>query len=185
MYTIGHERFWGYDVAAEGLITQEDIKSTGPQDLVTVKNGPAVDYDPVLDRFVCWNGGTDVFMLNLETFEWQKVPAAAGNKATPAAPCRNGTYGRWRYIPSMNAYIVVSGIDQNVFFYRASDRATAPIPKRFIAALKGKDAGVVAWVAGEVAKWPKAKAEPALKAGLEAQTGPAAEAIRKALAGLR
>jgi hypothetical protein len=185
MYTIGHEYFWGYDIAAEGLITQEDVKSTGPQDLVRTKVGPAVDYDPVLDRFVCWAGGTDVFTLNLEKLEWKKVAAAAGNKATPTPPCKNGTFGRWRYVPSMNAYIVVNSVDTNVLFYRLSRREEQPVPERFVTALKSRDAAVVAWVAGQVALWPKARAEPVLKDGLKAQSGAAAEAIRKELAGLK
>ena len=65
--------------------------------------------DPVLDRIVGWKGGTEVYALDLEKLEWEKV---------------------------------------------------------------------------EAAKWPKAKAEPVLKDGLKTQRGAAAEAIKKALAGL-
>ena len=104
---------------------------------------------------------------------------------TPTDPVKNGTYGRFRYIPSKNAYVVVNGVKQNVFFYRLTKRADAPIPKHFLTALKGKDPAVVAWVAGEVARWPKAKAEPALKDGLKMQNGAAAEAIKQALEGLK
>ncbi len=186
MYTIGHNYFWGYDIAAKGMVAQEDIKSTGTQEIVKLKMGPGVEYDPVLDKFVCWIRGTDVFALDLEKFEWKKIPAAAGNKTVPAAPYKNGTWGRWRYVPSMNAYILVSSVKKNVFFYRLSDRATAQIPKRFAETIKtGKDAKLVAWVAAQVAKWPKKKSEPVLKAGLAAQSGPAAEAIRKAIASLK
>ena len=29
-----------------------------------------------------------------------------------------GTYGRWRYVPSKNVFIVVTSVDKNVFVYR-------------------------------------------------------------------
>ncbi|MHC4915505.1 MAG: Kelch domain-containing protein [Planctomycetota bacterium] len=186
-FGIGRKLIYKYEFGAGGngtKVKQDKITTGGPQDLVE-STCPGLSYDPVLDRIVGWKGGTDVWVLDLEKLEWEKVEAAAANKVTPAAPVKNGTYGRWRYIPSKNAYVVVSGVKQNVFFYRLTKREDAPIPKRFAAALKGKDPAVVAWVAGEVAKWPKAKAEPALKDGLKTQSGEAAEAIRKALASLK
>ncbi len=184
-FGVGRKLIYGYDISKDGKVKQEKVSSTGPHDLVDSAS-PGLSYDPVLDRLVGWKGGTEVWTLNLEKLEWERVEAAAANKVTPAAPVKNGTYGRWRYIPSKNAYVVVSGVKQNVFFYRLTKRAEAPIPRRFVETLKsGKDAAVVAWVAGQIAKWPKAKAEPALKDGLKTQTGEAAEAVRKALSGLK
>ena len=29
-----------------------------------------------------------------------------------------GTYGRWRYIPRVNAFILVNDVDENVYFYK-------------------------------------------------------------------
>lgn len=42
-------------------------------------------------------------------------------------------------------------------------------------------AALVKWVAGEVVKWPKEKAEPVLKAALAAQTKPGSAEIAKIL----
>lgn len=182
---IGGEFFFAYDIGAEGMLPQKDIVSKGPQDIVSVPMGAAMDYDPVADKLVCWKGGADVFTLDLASMTWEKVPPAAGNAVIPTDPEKRGTYGRWRYIPSKNAYIVVNSVKGNVYFYRLTRRAGQPIPRRFVEALKEKDAALVKWAAGQVALWPKAKSEPVLKAALSAQNGAAAEAVRKTLDGLR
>jgi hypothetical protein len=66
------------------------------------------------------------------------------------------------------------------------DRAKAPVPKGFAEALTtSADTKVVAWVAGQVNLWPREMAEPALKAGLEAQKAKnAAEAFKSVEAAL-
>jgi hypothetical protein len=170
-----------FEIGKEGRIKQDQLTTKGPQDAAQAKN-PGFQYDPVLDKFVGWKGGADFYLLDPVTWTWEKRTPAASNRVTPTKPDKNGTFGRFRYIPSKNAYIVVNNVKENVFIGRLSDRATAPIPERFVAALKsGKDTRVVAWVAGQVAKWPKEKAEPVLKAALSAQGGPVAEAINREL----
>ncbi len=180
-FAIGGKNFYSYNVAEAGTISEEKIKSTGPQDIVNVRLGPAVEYDPVLDKLVCWHGGAGIFTMNLSKMAWKKVAPAGSKKVVPTAPTKNGTYGRWQYVPSKNAYMLVNHVKESVYFYRLSRRAEQPVPKRFVAAMKKKDAALVKWVAGQVALWPKAKSEPVLKAALSAQSGAAAEAIKKAL----
>lgn len=176
----GRKLVYLYDFSKEGKVAQQKITTKGPQDLVD-SGCPGLQYDPVIDKLVGWKGGAEVWTLDLQTLTWKKRAAAAGNKVTPGAPCRTGTYGRFRYVPSRNAYVVVNDVKGNVFFYRLTDRARQPIPKRFVAALKGKDATVVAWVAGEVAKWPEAKAQPVLEAALAQHKAAGAAGIVKAL----
>jgi hypothetical protein len=43
---------------------------------------------------------------------------APTNTITPTAPNQNGTYGRFRYVPSKNVFIVVNSVDENVYFYK-------------------------------------------------------------------
>jgi hypothetical protein len=77
-----------------------------------VLNGqPGVVYDPVVDRIVAWDGGP-VWVMHPENWTWTQ-------KATcPQAATGNGTYGRFAYSPSENAYVVTNAIDQNVMIYK-------------------------------------------------------------------
>ena len=84
-------------------------------------NGPGLEYDPVSDRIVAWAGGASVYTLNLDTLTWTQLPPAATNTVTPTGANSTGTYGRFRYIPSKNVYIVVNNIDENVYFYKLSN----------------------------------------------------------------
>ena len=177
------------DISAEKGAKREEIEPKGAEHMPKASH-PGLEYDPVLDKIVGWSGGTNMSALDLEEMKWEKVAPAAGNKVTPTDALQQGTYGRFRYIPSMNAYIVVNGTDQSVYIYRLTNRAEQPVPKRFAEALKtGKDTKLVKYVADQVALWPKEKSEPVLKAGIEAQkkTGNAelVKLLEDALEGVR
>lgn len=95
----------------------------------TIENAqaPGFVYDPVSHVFVGWSGGASVYTLNPATWVWSKVSPAASNTVTPTSAEVTGTYGRFRYIPSMNAFIVVNRTTENVFIYKlTSGVSTAP-----------------------------------------------------------
>ena len=107
--------------------------TTGATSIVGTNN-PGVEYDPVVDRIVCWHDGPSVYSLNTDTWVWTQHSPAAGNTVNPPAPLGNGTYGRFRYVPSKNVYILATSVNQNVFIYRLT--AGAPnLPVRLDAAL--------------------------------------------------
>lgn len=76
-------------------------------------SAPGFDYDLKADQFVAWKGGP-AYILDLSSKTW-KTGSAAG---APAAQARTGTYGRWRYIPEYNVFILINGVSSNVFFYK-------------------------------------------------------------------
>ncbi len=102
---------------------------TGPQS----SGGAGFEWDPVNKVFVAWTGGTSVYTLTPPTGNWQtgtwiwkRVPPAAGNAVVPSSPNANSTYSRWRYVPSLNAFVVVNRASDNVYFYRLSSAVPAP-----------------------------------------------------------
>lgn len=110
------------------------LNTTGDK-TVEKKPGPGPEgfqYDPIADKFVAWSGGADVYTLTApagatsfsalssKNWSWQKVPPASGNPVIPTSRNMNGTYGRFRYIPSRNAFILVNRTDENVYFYKLS-----------------------------------------------------------------
>jgi hypothetical protein len=91
--------------------------TTGATTIVNQGN-PGLEYDPVIDKLVAWSGFADVYTLDTNTWAWKLVPPAATNTVIPTKAQNNGTYGRFRYIPNLNVYIVVNSNTENVYFYR-------------------------------------------------------------------
>ncbi|MGB8275851.1 MAG: hypothetical protein WCF16_11375, partial [Alphaproteobacteria bacterium] len=79
---------------------------------------PGFEWDPKIEKFIAWKGGADVYALDSRTWVWTKIPPAPGNKVTPTNGTGAGTYGRFRYIPSKDIFIVVNSIDENVYLYK-------------------------------------------------------------------
>jgi len=84
--------------------------TTGGDALLTRR--PGLDYDPVADRIVGWAGGP-VYSLDPDTGAWTAHHAPGAPKPTEA-----GIYGRWRYVPSLDAFVLVTDVDENVHFYK-------------------------------------------------------------------
>jgi hypothetical protein len=70
-----------------------------------------LEYDPVRDRVVAWNGGNSVYVLNLDTKQWTAVTATGGPGS--ASQSGRGTHGRWRYSPASDVFVLVNEFDQN------------------------------------------------------------------------
>ncbi len=111
------------------------FKSTSGDKAVEGTKAPGFSFDPVSRKFVAWIGGAHVYTLDPANWTWQKVNAASGNTVTPTAPNANGTYGRFRYVPAHNVFVLVNRTSDNVFVYRLSagtgsggSGTTTPVP---------------------------------------------------------
>ncbi len=114
---IGHGQVTVYDLDGDMQYQQQVWETTGNEFQTAPGTGgyrPGVNYDPVADRIVVWDGDA-VQALNMETREWEQLAA------TPELPEGTGTYGRFRYSPTQNAYIVVNGGDQDVLIYKLTE----------------------------------------------------------------
>ncbi len=93
---------------------------------------PAFEYDPVSRNFVGWVGGTNVFTLTPPAngdwrnsdWVWTEIPAAASNTVDPGPP--NRIYSRFRYVPALNAFILVNKSDGGVYLYKLNAGAGLP-----------------------------------------------------------
>ena len=104
-------------------MTRVATASTGDQTIVN-SGDPTLSYDNVSGKLLGWAGGSDVYALDLSTHNWEKVAAAAGNPVTPTDPTAAGVFGRWRYVPAKNVFVVVNAINENVFVYKYADSGT-------------------------------------------------------------
>ena len=104
----------GADFSNEDQVSGHDdqiFHTTGGE--VVTAAGPGLDYDPVADALVAWVGGGP-WILDLETKHWHQGSA----QGAPAQAAINGTFGRWRYVPRTNVFILVNSVDDNVSFYK-------------------------------------------------------------------
>jgi hypothetical protein len=111
----GKTAAWTIDSLGKFAPTSSVLATTGDREIEDVGN-PGVEYDPVNDRIVAWKGGGDVYTLDIDKLVWTRHPAQGAVVATPGNG--NGTFGRFRYVPSLNVFVVVSGVHENVFVYR-------------------------------------------------------------------
>jgi hypothetical protein len=82
---------------------------------------PGVAYDPVQDKIVGWTGGNSVYVLDPDT----KTCTTVTNPNGPGAAQPNGTHGRFRYLPGLNAFVVVNDASQNAYALKLTNSGTA------------------------------------------------------------
>jgi len=78
--------------------------------------GPGLAYHTPSGKLVAWAGGPDVYVLDLATMTWTRIPGVGSVNPGPAAS--RGTFGRFRYIESRDLFIVVNDADLDVYVYR-------------------------------------------------------------------
>jgi len=109
---VGQGEVAVYDLDGENAYQKQSWKTKGNEFQNVMRFRPGVNYDPVLDRIVIWHGGA-VQALNMDTREWTAMAVA------PQKPYPVGTYGRFRYSPKQNAYVVANDGRRNVLIYKA------------------------------------------------------------------
>jgi purple acid phosphatase-like protein len=72
---------------------------------------PGLAYDPVQDRIIGWTGGNTLFVFNPDTKTCTTTTFTGG----PGAEQLNGTDGRFRYFPGLNAFVVANDANENVY----------------------------------------------------------------------
>ncbi len=116
---VGNNSVYAYDVGA-GDFRRQDWSTAGSGDLLT-DSPPGFDYDPTTDRFVGWRGGA-VYALDPESQQWTAYDVEGGPSHD------DGVYGRWRYVPEINAFIAVTATDTDVYFFKFSEGGEIPPP---------------------------------------------------------
>jgi hypothetical protein len=115
-----------WDISEGSAYAMQALATTGGSAIVSSQY-PGLDYDPVRDRIVAWNGGNTVYSLDMDTRQWTGTTYSGG----PGNPALNlGTFKRWRYCKALDAFVLVNNYSQNAFIFRfwaaaAESRAAA------------------------------------------------------------
>jgi hypothetical protein len=121
-FTLGSDEFLVYDIAGN-RDASADWNTTG-DDALTGGYGPGAGYDAKADAIVGWMGGGP-YVLDLASKTWSRKSATGA----PTQQVGNGTFGRFRYIPDDNVFILVNGIDSDVYFYKHVSGGGLPVRK--------------------------------------------------------
>lgn len=124
---VGSGQQFSWNITGSGQVSRTALSTTGATEIAG-KQAPGLVYDPISDRMVAWSGGADVYTLNLDTLTWTRHAPAATNTVVPSAAAGNGTYGRFRYMPAYNAFIVVNSVSDDVYIYKLTAGAGQPLP---------------------------------------------------------
>ena len=81
-------------------------------------NAPGIAYHPPSDTMIAWDGGTDLYQLDMDSWEWSKIESANSAEVTPGDANGRGTFGRFQYVPEHDVFIVVNSINTNVFAFK-------------------------------------------------------------------
>lgn len=106
---------WNLD--RPGRVTDLRPITTGDKDIERA-NAPGFDFHAPSGNFVAWAGGTSIYLLDPDEWRWRRYAAAADNGADPGPPLGSGTYGRFRYVPRLDLFVLMNGVKRNVFVFR-------------------------------------------------------------------
>jgi len=114
LVAVGNHTTRTWDLALPNAPSVAPV-TTGDTEIEDARN-PGLAYHAASGHLIAWAGGKDVYRLDLGTLTWTKV--AGSGTVDPGPAATRGTYGRWRYVPSLDVFVVVSSVDANVFVYR-------------------------------------------------------------------
>jgi hypothetical protein len=112
---VGQGEVIAYNIRADDY--NQQLWDTSGGDSFIGSWAPGLAYDPVNDRIVGWSGKS-VYALNPETKVWTQHSATGAPVYPSEADDDEGLYGLWRYVPNLNAFIVMTRTDTNIHFYK-------------------------------------------------------------------
>jgi hypothetical protein len=116
-----------FDLNQGGLIAPQLKNVQGATAILQMSRG-GFAYDPINDRYVAWSGDIggqprDIYVITPDT--WVATRVTLGGATAPSAPMNfsnggsNGVYGRFAYIPTKQAFILINNrLDDKVFFFK-------------------------------------------------------------------
>jgi RHS repeat-associated protein len=118
MISIGAGQSLYWNLVTSGESPPHELATTGCDSLLAV-DAPGFEWSPVDHKMVGWAGGGQVVTMDT-TYTCTVEEPSDSNTVIPDAPMLWGTFGRWRYVPKYNVFVVVSSVTGNVFLYRHS-----------------------------------------------------------------
>lgn len=94
-----------------------------------------LDYDPVRERFLLWNGESDIWQLlvpaDLDSGTWILTPLAVIPGQVPdIAAGHTGILGKWKYVAALDAFLgAFDDYEGQIWAYKPTDWQPAPVER--------------------------------------------------------
>ncbi|MEK6882147.1 MAG: hypothetical protein AABY22_21195, partial [Nanoarchaeota archaeon] len=111
---LGGNQQWNYNITSP--YSRQALESSGGSTIIGSES-PGIAYDQAEDRIIAWQGGNP-FALNMETKVWTQLTFSNN----PGSGLIRGTNGRWSYVPSINSFVLVNGVDKDAYLFRWSKK---------------------------------------------------------------
>ena len=113
----GSGNIYAWDLDTRGFITETALElANEPPDFD--QRNPGLAYSDTLGRLVWWGRSDSVWSMDLDTMSWEEHPVADDNTVSAPEPVLLGTYGRFRYSPHDDLFVLVNEHTDNVFVRR-------------------------------------------------------------------
>jgi len=120
---VGAGLVYAYDIRAGSNYARQILATTGGATVVESAY-PGLAYHSPSSKIVGWSGGDTVYSLDPDSKVWTPTSAAGG----PGTALANGTYERWAYSPTSNAFVVVNSMSNDAYrFVFPSGDTTPPV----------------------------------------------------------
>lgn len=116
---------------------QQRLKTRGAR-AIQSRRSPGFAYDSRHDRLVAWAGGGRVYSFDVDALTWYRHEPPDPQADQPGKQQQRGTYGRFRYVPAFDIFVLVSAADEDVFVYRLDPANGVPDNGRSVGG-KGAD----------------------------------------------
>jgi len=125
MVIVGDERVDLYHLDTDTYEQGVNVTGASVKDLFA-GIAPGIDFDAVQKKFVLWGGGGDVYTFDPVAKSFG-LHAVVGTKPG-AVTTSGGVFGRFRYVPSRNVFVLLNDVDENVFVLRMAPGTGTPPP---------------------------------------------------------
>jgi hypothetical protein len=123
--SAGGGRVYTIDIGPGSNYQLQQVNTSGGGGIIG-KINIGVEYDPVGDQVMAWHGG-DAYGLNLGTRQWARY-SYSGAPSSPSYPSNwNSTFGRFRYSPKLDAFVLVNEYNQDAYVFRLPGRTAVTV----------------------------------------------------------
>lgn len=123
MVMMGEDRVDLYHLDTDQYEQDVAISGALPPDM---GQSPGLAFDSQEEKFVVWTGGANVYTFDPTAKSFSQH--TGGGTPPGSVVASGGVFGRFRYVPSRNVFVLVNAADQNVFVFRMARGGGEPLP---------------------------------------------------------